>query len=89
MKVKVLRSLPLFFLLTLVFPAVIKTDSPGKPLSSPQEIPVKKPKYDYMSTFLSRSTNPLGLKEDQMLKKLLRQPRAKWAIRAGVKHILD
>lgn len=89
MKAKVLRSLPLFFLLILVFPAVIKTDSPGKTLSDPQEIPVKKPKYDYMSTFLSRSTNPLGLKEDLMLKKLLLQPRAKWAIRAGVKHILD
>ncbi len=49
----------------------------------------KKPKYDYMSTFLSRNTKPLGLKEDPTLKKFLQQPTIKWAIRAGGRHILD
>ena len=42
-----------------------------------------------MSTFLSRSTKPLGLKEDLILKKLLSQSPAKWAVRAGTRHILD
>lgn len=55
--------------------------------ASPQE--VKKPKYDYMSTFLSRNTKPLGLKKDPELEMLLKQPTIKWAIRAGKKHILD
>ena len=55
----------------------------------PQDAPVKKPKYDYMSTILSRNTKPLGLKEDPELEKLLKQPCIKWAIRAGKKHILD
>jgi len=50
---------------------------------------VKKPKYDYMSTFLSRNTNPLGLKENIALKKYLNQPSIKWAVRAGEKHILQ
>jgi hypothetical protein len=53
----------------------------------PQE--VQKPKYDYMSTFLSRSTQPLGLKEDPTVKKLLGQGAVKWAIRAGSRHLLD
>jgi len=60
--------------------------SPGKQ-ASPQE--VQKPKYDYMSTFLSRSTQPLGLKEDPAIKQLLDQGPVKWAIRAGSRHILD
>jgi hypothetical protein len=55
----------------------------------PQNVPDKKPKYDYMSTFLNRSTNPLGLKIDPELEKLLTQPGIKWAIRAGFKHVLD
>ena len=64
----------------------------GVPLSSPsnpQEFPAKKPKYDYWSSFFSRNTKPLGLKEDQALKKLQRQSSAKWAIRTGSKHILS
>lgn len=55
--------------------------------AAPQE--VQKPKYDYMSTFLSRSTQPLGLKEDPTVKKLLGQGAVKWAIRAGSRHLLD
>ena len=57
--------------------------------SSPQDYPVKKPRYDYMSTFLSRDTKPLGLKEDLAYKKLLSQSNIKWAIRAAERHILD
>lgn len=57
--------------------------------SQPQNVPDKKPKYDYMSTLLNRNTNPLGLKIDPELEKLLQKPGIKWAIRAGIKHILD
>lgn len=53
----------------------------------PQE--VQKPRLDYMSTFLSRTTSPLGLKEDQELRQFLRQSRAKWAVRASLRHILN
>lgn len=57
--------------------------------SDPQEYPVQKPKYDYMSSFLSRNTKPLGLKEDIALRKRLRQANIKWAIRAGTRHIFN
>jgi len=49
----------------------------------------KKPKDDYMSRVLSRNTKPLGLKEDLALKKFLKQPSIKWAIRAVERHMLD
>jgi hypothetical protein len=57
--------------------------------SSPQNDPAKRANYDYMNTILSRNTKPLGLKEDKALKRLLQQPSIKWAIRAGIRHILD
>ncbi len=60
----------------------------GAPDRSPQDFPGQKPKFDYMSTFL-RGRKPLGLKEDLIMKRLLKQPRASWAIRAGSRHILD
>ena len=50
---------------------------------------VQKPKYDYMSTFLSRSTRPLGLKENPATRKMLNQGAVKWSIRAGTRQILD
>ncbi|MEE9500981.1 MAG: hypothetical protein V3V48_02820 [Candidatus Aminicenantaceae bacterium] len=59
----------------------------AKPNIDPQTS--KKPKYDYMSTFLSRNTEPLGLKENIALKRFLEQPSIKWAIRSGKKHILN
>lgn len=61
-------------------------------ITSPEQTPpqeVQKPRLDYMSTFLSRSTTPLGLKEDQETAKLIRQSKAKWAVRAGYRHILN
>ena len=53
----------------------------------PQE--VQKPNYDYMSTFLSRSTHPLGIKEDPAARRMLGQGAVPWAIRAGSRHVLD
>lgn len=50
---------------------------------------VQKPRYDYMSGFLSRSTRPLGLKEDPIARELLSQGAVKWAIRAGSRHVLN
>jgi hypothetical protein len=64
---------------------------PG-PAQSAQEPPpqeVRKPSYDYMSSFLSRSTHPLGLKEDPAARRMLGQGSVPWAIRAGSRHILD
>ncbi len=58
-------------------------------ISHPQDVPPKKPKYDYMSTFLDRNTKPLGLKTDPELEKMLKQPSIKWAIRASSKHVLN
>lgn len=50
---------------------------------------IQQPKYDYMSTFLSRSTQPLGLKDAPEIRTLLEQKAAKWAVRATARHILD
>lgn len=61
----------------------------ASPASQATSQEVQKPKYDYMSTFLSRSTQPLGLKEDPALKKMLDQGAVRWAIRAGSRHALD
>lgn len=64
-----------------------------KGASARQEDPpppeVQKPRYDYMSNFLSRSTRPLGLKEDPIARELLSQGAVKWAIRAGSRHVLN
>lgn len=53
----------------------------------PQE--VQKPKFDYMSNWLSRSTQPLGLKRDPAARALLGQGSVKWAIRSSPRHILE
>ena len=68
--------------------------SSGRPAQEPagQDPPpqeIQRPRYDYMSTFLSRSTRPLGLQEDPTARKLLHQGAVKWAIRAGSRHILN
>jgi len=60
--------------------------------SSPQDIPpveIPKPTYDYMSSFLARSTQPLGLKDAPEVRRLLEQKACKWAIRSGKRHILN
>ena len=60
--------------------------SPSRQAASQE---VQKPKYDYMSGFLSRSTQPLGLKENPAMKEMLAQGPVKWALRAGSRHVLD
>lgn len=94
MKNRVISVLTLIFLVSLLT-SILKEQgfSQGAPsltalrASYPQS--TKKPKYDYLSTVLSRDTKPLGLKEDIALKQFLKQPSIKWAIRAGERHILD
>jgi hypothetical protein len=62
---------------------------PGQTAQEPPPQDVQKPNYDYMSTFLSRSTHPLGLKEDPAVRRMLGQGSVPWALRAGTRHILD
>lgn len=50
---------------------------------------VRKPTYDYMSGFLSRSTHPLGLKDDPAARRMLGQGPVAWAVRSGSRHVLD
>jgi len=64
---------------------------PG-PQATGQEPPpreVQKPSYDYMDGFLSRSTRPLGLKDDPAVRRMLGQGPVAWAIRSGSRHVLD
>jgi len=62
---------------------------PVPPEPEPQELPVQKPRYDYMDGVLSRSTSPLGLKEDILARALLQQSRTMWAVRAGLRHVFN
>jgi hypothetical protein len=86
--------------MTLVFLLGFTSIVPGqsrlsgiKPLPSAdpaqQGYSTKKTTEDYLETVLSRDTKPLGLKENVVLRNLLRQPAVKWAIRAGIRHGLD
>jgi len=79
-----LVSVPLFSPETDKFPPEVAFSK----MSGPAPQSEKRPKYDYMSTILSRSTRPLGLKENVALNKFLNQPSIKWAVRAGERHIL-
>ncbi len=91
MRNKVFSVILIFLLVSLLHAFQQDKEPSSEPmlakLFAPQS--TKKPKYDYMSTFLSRDTKPLGLKEDLALKKLFRQSSIKWAIRAGEGHIFD
>ena len=86
-----------FLLIVVIFAVAILVYSldkiaPNKgyfPASNQETQDTKKQKYDYMSTFLSRDTNPLGLKENVALKKLLDQSSIRWAIRSSRRHILN
>ncbi len=97
MRKKLGRVLILLLWAELVFSqasskSLLPLANPGSSLlSGPavQEFPPQKPKYDYMSSFYSRNTKPLGLKEDVALRRLMRQPGIKWAIRSGLGHILN
>ncbi|HEX9902877.1 MAG TPA: hypothetical protein VGB72_08450 [Acidobacteriota bacterium] len=58
-------------------------------LHAQESVPTQKPTFDYMSTYLSRNTKPLGLEEDKEIKELMQQPAVKWAIRANIRHSLQ
>jgi hypothetical protein len=99
--VKVLRAASLTLLVVLLIIPSSPGQEPGspKPKTKPepeptpppgeQQVPVAKPATDYMSTFLSRSTRPLGLKKDVLARKLLQQRPTKWVERSGVRHIFN
>jgi hypothetical protein len=63
--------------------------------SNPQTInpglqdPARKPPSGYMDTILSRNTRALGLRENKVLTRLMKQPSIAWAIRSAGRHILD
>lgn len=91
------KVLFVFFLL-LLFPISVSSHRASKhPISeklsgkNPQNSPqsTKKPREDYMSSFLLRNAKPLGLKDDAVLRKFLNQPSIKWAMRSGSRHILN
>jgi len=93
MRKKITLGIFFFFFMALVLAPPGTLSSKGISLTKnpayPQNVPEKKPKYDYMSTIMSRNARTLGLKMDPILEKLLKQPSIKWAIRAGAKHVLD
>jgi hypothetical protein len=51
--------------------------------------PARKPQGDYMDTFLSRNTRALGLRENKLVTRMMKQPSIAWAIRSAGRHILD
>jgi hypothetical protein len=59
------------------------------PEKEPQNVnPAKRPATDYMR-LLSQSTKPIGIRTDESLQRLNRQPTIAWAVRAARRHILD
>jgi hypothetical protein len=93
-KIKISFIIFILFLLCLAFTS--RGDSPSKDcflvkttVVQPQEPPTQKDKEDYIEKMLLRNLDPWGLKEDITLKKLLGQPKIKWAIRAGKRYVLD
>ena len=96
MKNKLLSVLLLFLLLSLLYsslkaPTILNASSARNVNVNfnPQETQEKKPQDDYMSRFLSRNTEPLGLKIDLTLQKLMDQSTIKWAFRAEERFILQ
>jgi len=63
--------------------------APGGANRAQQNGSTNRPGTDYMRDVLRRNTKPIGLKEDKLLQKLLKQSNMKWAIRANGRHILD
>ncbi len=63
--------------------------SGGADRAAQQNSSTARPGADYMRDVLRRNTKPIGLKEDKLLQKLLKQSNMKWAIRSSSRHILD
>jgi len=57
-------------------------------LLAQETVPGQKPAFDYMSSYLSRNTNPLGLEQDKEIMELKLQPAIKWVVRASWRHAL-
>jgi len=53
-----------------------------------QSVKEQNKETDYMTTLLERNPEPLGLKENPVLRRYLSQPPISWAIRAEKGHIL-
>jgi hypothetical protein len=94
MKKKILSLL----FLPLMLPFALSSDGTGHDILSEDRTAIRsgetpqstqKEKFDYMSSILSRNTQPLGLKENVALRKLLNQSSIKWAMRSGGRHILN
>lgn len=73
----------------LFAPGVMRTGTQTAGQETPPPREVQKPSYDYMSGFLSRTTHPLGLKDDPAARRMLGQGPVAWAIRSGSRHVLD
>ncbi|MBN2200084.1 MAG: hypothetical protein JW747_09590 [Candidatus Aminicenantes bacterium] len=69
-------------------PPDIKPVSSLGGLLAQENVPGQKPAFDYMSSYLSRNTNPLGLEQDKEILDLKLQPPIKWAVRASRRHAL-
>jgi hypothetical protein len=74
-------------LLTLM--ALTTALSPLVPLKGLPSQETRRTQDEYLSTLLSRNTDPVGLKENPELQRLLRQPAVKWAVRSTRRHILN
>ncbi len=63
--------------------------TPFVPLNGIPSQQTRRTQDEYLSTLLSRNTDPVGLKENPELQRLLRQPAVKWAVRSTRRHILN
>jgi hypothetical protein len=93
MKIRLLAGAGPFIFLLFLGASPLQENTPPPPgqdaPAAPREYPAQQPRSDYMSQILGRNTRPLGLKEDLALRKLLRQPAIRWAVRSGERHILN
>ncbi|MGB2905663.1 MAG: hypothetical protein WBB73_01090 [Candidatus Aminicenantaceae bacterium] len=69
--------------------ALTSAITPLYPGSSIPPQQTRRTQDEYLSTLLSRNTDPVGLKEHPELQRLLRQPAVKWAVRSTRRHILN
>lgn len=94
MKKQFLLNIFLFFLLSSfvsLYKAPLSSSSleyNGDCVAHDQTVKEQDKETDYMTTLLERNPEPLGLKENPVLKRYLSQPPVSWAIRAEKGHIL-
>jgi hypothetical protein len=73
----------------LVLWLVLAAGSRPQTINPGLQDPARKPPAGYMDTFLSRNTRALGLRENKLVTRLMKQPSIAWAIRSAGRHILD